>query len=599
MTSFGFRPSPAPDVLPLDPAVTAEESLAHLVRVTAGLTGREFVETLVRELGRALRMKYLMVAEVDESRRKADVVALAVDGGPARPFSYDLRHTPCEDVADGSSCYFEDSVAAKFPRDELLAEMGVESYFGVPVMLEDQRPLGILVAMGDRAQEASPWHRALLELFAPRVAAELERGKVHRQRMRSLSEGRRMVNALNRLALSPSLHNGDVQVFATEAAHVLGDAVQARTISIWLRVPGSSQMEAVAAYGRDADPVRLGTRLEVGEAYFTARRRIRVVGDDTVRDLPRGVRDFLADRQVGEHIEGAIRVRGEVEGIVALVPEGPAASLSGMALNLIADVADLVARAETEARRMAETEKRRQLELELERARKVEALGSLAGGIAHDFNNILSAVLGNAELALLDADEEMRPLLEDVMGAGRHGQELIQQIFQFVNSETVQPEPVAVRDLAAEVLRTVRPLAGGTLVKMHEEEGCELRVRGDHSQLRQAILNLCTNALDALKGTGTLELEIRAARPSETAPHPSLRGPAHCVIQVRDDGPGIPAEAQSRIFEPFFSTRKNQGGTGLGLAIVDRVVRAHDGLLELESIPGSGTTFSLFLPLHD
>lgn len=584
---------PAPATAP--PGEEARSALlARLVESSSGLVGQPFLERMVQDLGAALGVRYLFVGEVLEKGHRARSLALAVDGVLTENFEYPLADTPCCSVADGRPCFIEDSAAALYPGDPLLAEMGVESYFGFPLTDGRGEAVGLVVALHDAPLRSSQWMRTLFQLFAARAGAELGRMRAEDDRVRRLHREQRLLTVLNRLALAPELHHGEVEAFADRATRHLLETVGGASVALWLGDGRDGVFTLRARTTVMRDPIPLGTTLRVGLDHFTEDRRLRFVSRDTEK-LSAEVRHFIEERGIREWVEAAVRVGREVAGVLTVLADTPERHWSDGELAFMADVADLLARCVMEARSLEAERRRQALELELERSRKMEALGSLAGGMAHDFNNILGAMLGNAELARMDASGEQLEVIDEILGAGRHARELVGQIFQFAHGESVEAAPLDIPVLVEETLRTVRPLAGGTELAC-SVAGTLPAVEGDAGQLRQALLNLCTNALNALGGAGRLEVVARAATPQEVAAHPALPTVPHLLLQVADDGPGIPEEHRARLFEPFFTTRKGKGGNGLGLAIVDRVVRGHGGWVGVETAEGEGTTFSILLP---
>ncbi|HWA72824.1 MAG TPA: PAS domain S-box protein [Polyangiaceae bacterium] len=248
----------------------------------------------------------------------------------------------------------------------------------------------------------------------------------------------------------------------------------------------------------------------------------------------------------------------------------------------------------TESKRAAE--ERLELESQLRQAQKMEAVGTLAAGIAHDFNNILSAIRGNSELAALDLppDHPARESLDEIERASRRATELVQQIVGFSRPRPRTVERVDLRELVAEVVRLLRStLPAGVELS---SEGEPLSVLADPTQLHQVLVNLCTNAWQAMEGrTGSIAIRIARRAPPNSAPLELAPGDYACV-SVSDSGKGMSKEVLPRIFEPFFSTRPRGRGTGLGLSMAHSIVRAHQGTIAVESEPGVGTTFSVYLP---
>jgi PAS domain S-box-containing protein len=251
-------------------------------------------------------------------------------------------------------------------------------------------------------------------------------------------------------------------------------------------------------------------------------------------------------------------------------------------------------------RKRAEEERTR-LELQLRQAQKMEAIGTLAGGIAHDFNNILAAILGYTELAMYDLPETSVPLqnLREVLKAGQRAKGLVQQILTFSRQTGQTRSSVQLYLLVKEILSLLRASLPATIEIRHELHADSGMILADITQMHQVVMNLCTNAEYAMRGrSGILNIhvegiEVDAAFASQ---HPPLRAGPYVRLTVQDTGHGMDAATLSRIFEPFYTTKGAGEGTGMGLAVVHGIVASHGGAITVESTPGVGTTFAVYLP---
>jgi PAS domain S-box-containing protein len=243
-----------------------------------------------------------------------------------------------------------------------------------------------------------------------------------------------------------------------------------------------------------------------------------------------------------------------------------------------------------------------QLEARLRESQKLEALGTLAGGIAHDFNNILATVLGNAALAMeeVGAGHAAMKRLQQIDKAGLRARELVRQILAF--SKNFSPElsrqPLRpLLDAAVAALRAGLP-AGVTLDGAWCGE--PLVVLADPVHLQQAVANLCSNAVQALHGaSGRIEVGLEPVElDAQSAQRPSgLPAGRYAHLWVSDTGAGMDEKTLSHIFEPFFTTRRVGQGVGLGLSAVHGIVASHGGAISVDSTPGLGSSFHVYLPL--
>ena len=254
---------------------------------------------------------------------------------------------------------------------------------------------------------------------------------------------------------------------------------------------------------------------------------------------------------------------------------------------------DLTAAKRAEAQRLA-------LETQLRESQKMQAVGTMAGGIAHDFNNILSAILGNVELAKQDTAPQSGALvsLGEIEKAGRRARDLVRQILTFSRNEPARRTPMRLSEVLQETVRLVKvTVPPGVEIKVLEAADCAT-VMADATQVEQALLNLCTNAILAIgqaKGSVTIELGNTLL----DFPQCSRVGvtPGHYVdLSVQDSGSGMSQTTLQRIFEPFFTTRQVGQGTGLGLSVVHGIMKTHQGGIDVHSTPGQGSIFHLYFP---
>jgi len=243
---------------------------------------------------------------------------------------------------------------------------------------------------------------------------------------------------------------------------------------------------------------------------------------------------------------------------------------------------------------------RKAMEAQLRESHKMQAVGTMAGGIAHDFNNILGAILGNVDLARQDADADssVQVSLDEIEKAGRRARDLVRQILTFSRNEAPRREPVKL----AEVVQESKRLLKVTLppnVKLQAQIDAETPpVLADATQVGQALVNLCTNAIHAIgSARGTVRIELGQVSLDEPQADPlGLEPGLYATLTVRDTGSGIDPATLQRIFEPFFTTKQVGQGTGLGLAVVHGVMRTHMGTVDVQSTPGEGSAFMLYFP---
>ena len=242
----------------------------------------------------------------------------------------------------------------------------------------------------------------------------------------------------------------------------------------------------------------------------------------------------------------------------------------------------------------------RQREEQLRQAQKMEAVGRLSGGIAHDFNNLLGVIIGYGEEMehRLGQDHPLRKSAAEIRKAGERAARLTQQLLAFSRQQVLQPKVLDLNAVVTDIGNMLRRLIGVDIeltTKLASQLG---RVKADQSQIEQVIVNLVVNARDAMPDGGKLLIETSNTDISESLARslPFLHPGPHVLLTVADTGIGMDAETQRHIFEPFFTTKGPGKGTGLGLATVYGVVKQSGGVVGIESSPGNGAAFKIFLP---
>ncbi len=243
---------------------------------------------------------------------------------------------------------------------------------------------------------------------------------------------------------------------------------------------------------------------------------------------------------------------------------------------------------------------RRQLEQQLVLSHKLEAIGRLSGGVAHDFNNLLGVIIGYAE-ALQEnpsGDESYREAIEEILKAGHRAATLTQQLLAFSRKQVLEPKILDLNAVVADIEKMLRRLIGEDIelkITSCRDLG---KVKADRGQIDQVIMNLAVNARDAMPRGGLLKIETANFElREEDRRNRQYVVPGHYVmLSVTDAGTGMDSEVQSHIFEPFFTTKEMGKGTGLGLATVYGVIKQSGGYIWVESEPGRGAAFKIYLP---
>jgi PAS domain S-box-containing protein len=263
----------------------------------------------------------------------------------------------------------------------------------------------------------------------------------------------------------------------------------------------------------------------------------------------------------------------------------------------------LVAMRDITERKQAEAV-RASLEVQLRESQKMEALGTLAGGVAHDFNNALAAITGNVELARQDVGPGHQALvsLEEIGKASRRAKDLVQQILAFGRRQKLERKATSLALVVVESARLIRATLPGNVSLKVDCQADTPAVLADATQVKQILLNLCGNALDAVQDQGRpglIEVRLTAYDCPQSQARGALRPGRYACLTVKDNGSGMEEATRSRIFDPFFTTKPVGKGTGLGLSVVHTIAQAHVASIEVESTPGRGSSFHIFFPATD
>jgi signal transduction histidine kinase len=316
----------------------------------------------------------------------------------------------------------------------------------------------------------------------------------------------------------------------------------------------------------------------------------------SVAALPSGAGKTLLRRMgVAAWLCLPIRAPGQHVGYLGFEASQGSWSWQDTDITLVGTVGEVIANAIDRDRSEA---RRKELEAKLRQSEKMEAIGRLAGGIAHDYNNILGAILGNGEMALLTlgADSPARPHVQEMVVAGERAAALVGNILLFGRRGDVARRPVLVQPVIEETIDMLRATLPAGITMRTRLEAAGALVPGDATQLHQVAMNLCTNAIHAMDGTGTLDVALDLVDITEERAVSSgaLKAGHYVRLGVADTGFGMDEATKARIFEPFFTTKAIGHGTGLGLATVHGIVTEQGGCIEVRSQPGAGSTFEVY-----
>lgn len=361
---------------------------------------------------------------------------------------------------------------------------------------------------------------------------------------------------------------------------------------------GADRIATVSVCSRGAVAANFEYDLDGTPCENVVGQCLRVVPERVAELFPTDA--LLAELGVEAYIGAPLRdSAGEALGVMLALFREPLTD-DGLARTVLDS---FVVRVSSELERRRMDEERRRLEIHVQQGRRLESLGVLAGGIAHDINNILGLISGHAEVALRgDAlPETAAEHVRQVLSATARASDLVAGVLTFTRQLPPHMEPVRCQDVVTEVLRFLRPSLPANVVLREALEAECPPVLADPSQVHQVIVNLCTNAIYAMREAGgSLEAEVApSALGREPARALGLEPGDYVRISVRDTGCGMEEATRLRAFEPFYTTKPTGEGTGLGLSVSHGVIANHGGAIELESQPGQGTSVRIWLPRHE
>ncbi|MBU4258409.1 MAG: response regulator, partial [Proteobacteria bacterium] len=268
---------------------------------------------------------------------------------------------------------------------------------------------------------------------------------------------------------------------------------------------------------------------------------------------------------------------------------------NGKTISIVGALTDITERKQAE-------EEKKKFEDQLRQAQKMEAVGRLAGSIAHDFNNILTAIIGYSNIMQIriSEDDPLQADVDQILGASQRAAQLTQSLLAFSRQQIIHPRPLRLNEIIVNIEKLLLQLIGEDIELRTMLADKNLTIMADRSQIEQVLMNLVTNARDAMPEGGLLSISTESV---ELDSHfikthgYDIKPGRYCLISVADTGIGMDEETRKKIFEPFFTTKVLGKGTGLGLSIIYGIITQHNGFIDVLSKPGKGTTFKIYLPV--
>ena len=400
---------------------------------------------------------------------------------------------------------------------------------------------------------------------------------------------------------------GAVEDLARELTKGASHALEVERVGVWLFNEDQTQLVSVDTYEASRSAHTSGAvmqRSEFQKEFEVLLNAKYIDANDAIAD-PRTkgyFENYLKPNNIISMLDVAIRIEGRNLGTLCVEHVNRPHHWREDEIVFCCQLADQVALAILHRMRRRAEEERERLQSQLAQAQKMESVGRLAGGVAHDFNNMLGVILGHTEMVLeqVGLNDPLRADLEDVQRAAQRSADLTRQLLAFARKQTVAPKVLDLNETVAGMLKLLRRLIGEDIDLLWKPGHEVWPVMMDPAQLDQILANLCVNGRDAIAGVGTviIETENTSIRDECNGLNAGLGPGDYVMLAVSDDGCGMDAETLSQIFEPFFTTKEMGKGTGLGLATVYGAVKQNNGFITVNSDPGLGTTFRIYLPRH-
>jgi len=525
----------------------SEETLRQIGMGISAATGEEFLRSLLKQVSKALQTDYSFVVEIVRGGQQVTSSLTLCEHGQVRAVpKFAIAGGFCEEILRRGAVAHVQDVVKQYPNDQLLRDLSAQSLVATPLVDHRGKAVGVMGVLHKSDFQRTELAESTLHIFAARAAAEIERKRFAED---LAAEKERLAITLRAI--------GDGFIATDVDGRILLMNAVAEKLTGWAfdQANGKPLMEVFRLYNertRTFAENAVQRIIETGSAVGVASSSMIVAKEGqqrTIETTASPIRD-KANRKIG----------------VVLV---------------FKDV----------------TEKLR-LEDEHRKAEKLESLGVAAGGIAHDFNNLLTAIIGNLSLALMDIDpdEEVADRITTAKKASLRAQDLAQQLLTFAKGGAPIKKTASIGQMIQDTVKF--SLRGSNIrSEFHVPKDlwpCEI----DAGQISQVITNLTVNAEQAMPAGGTIRITCaNFDADSNSLGGQPLRPGRYVRIAVQDEGIGIPEDYLTKIFDPYFTTKPK--GSGLGLATAYSIIKNHDGIITVESTPGEGTTFFLYLAASD
>jgi PAS domain S-box-containing protein len=504
----------------------SEQTLRLIVEGTVAVTGEAFFKALVRSMAEALNVRYALISGcIDNPPTRVCTYAFWQDKDFGENVEYDLYGTPCEQVFDGQGCQcYSEGIQVLFPEDVGLVDLQAESYAGIPLFGSGGQVLGHLAVMDDKVLGNESRNTAILEIFAARAAAEIERQQVEEALRLSQEKFAKAFRASPSAITLSTLKDGRYLEVNESCQHLLGYRPE--------------EMIGVSA-------------LDLG-IWVHPEARVELI--QTLENQGQVLNQEVEFRKKS----GEVSV-GLLSAEIIEIEDEPCL------LAVTTDIT-LLKEASKALERLAE-------------------IGELASMIVHEIRNPLTTLLmGLTSFKKLELSDRYRTYLELALDEGERLKRLLNQILLYAKPQILERLEVELKGFITDMLESLRCMPAAASKKLEFVATQPIKVFADQDKLKQVVINLVTNAFEAIADGNAVTVELKTD------------GAHHAYILVQNGGNPIPEDVLPKLTKPFVTTKSS--GTGLGLAIVKRIVEAHGGELKIESSSIAGTTVTVRFPMQ-
>ena len=527
-----------------------EASIQTLVRSTVGLTGQECLDEIVQNLCGWLKMDGSCIGVVHGG--DIEVRASFLDGEHQKPSRLKVKDSPFQEVLAGEFCFFPDNTTTLASNKFFTDLDEIRSFIATPMYASEGRIIGFVCVYSRRILHSVPHVEELLSVIASRAAAECERMHFVRELSRSEEKFRTIFNSTAEAIVGIDMQ-GVVMFCNPSAVKILGYDSENDLIGYSFYQMISSPDSDQSFFASDSCP------------FISAILNGQKISSE----------DVFFKHNEGHHVP--VEYWGH--------PMRRDSKLVGGVITFI------------------DISRRKTLEKQLQHSQKMEAIGTLTGGIAHDFNNILTVISGYVGLLKSQITDNPK-LLSKILKIGEaaeRGSKLTHGLLAYSRKKSEPSTPVDLNQLILKTQDFIERVIGERIQKRLNLSDEQLVVLADMSQLEQILINLATNARDAMIDGGVLTITTEKTEIDSAFCQMYGYGEPgyYALVTVADSGIGIPKEIQQKIFDPFFTTKDTGKGTGLGLAMAWGIVKQHKGYILVDSMLNKGTRFKIYLPLTD